>query len=107
MLLRPLVFCCTLACAAFAQQPAAESAAAAPARATPVASTGAAATPGGAGAGQGAGQNDGTDRLLKALEIQNWYARLGDIAEISEIRYTSLPPHKPANPTAPGAKNPL
>jgi len=47
------------------------------------------------------------DILIKALTIQKAYAQLGDIAEVSEIRYTSAPPHKPQNPTAPGAKNPL
>src|SRR5258708_2496997 len=49
----------------------------------------------------------GSDLVLKALEIQKWYLEMGDIAEVHEIRYTSLPPHKPTNPTAPGAKNPL
>ena len=49
----------------------------------------------------------GADQVLKSLEIQNWYARLADVAEVREIRYTSLPPHKPSNPTAPGARNPL
>ena len=33
--------------------------------------------------------------------------QLGDIAEVDEIRYTSAPPHRATNPTAPGAKNPL
>lgn len=47
------------------------------------------------------------DILMKALSIQKAYAQLGDIAEVGEIRYTSAPPHKPQNPTAPGAKNPL
>jgi dipeptidyl aminopeptidase/acylaminoacyl peptidase len=45
--------------------------------------------------------------VLKALEIQKFYMQMGDIAEIREIRYTSLPPHYTPNPTAPGAKNPL
>jgi dipeptidyl aminopeptidase/acylaminoacyl peptidase len=47
------------------------------------------------------------DVVLKALAIQKWHTQLGDIAEVNEIRYTSAPPHRPANPTAPGAKNPL
>jgi dipeptidyl aminopeptidase/acylaminoacyl peptidase len=47
------------------------------------------------------------DVLLKAVTNQKWYAQLGDIAEVNEIRYTSAPPDKPANPTAPGARNPL
>jgi dipeptidyl aminopeptidase/acylaminoacyl peptidase len=47
------------------------------------------------------------DILFKALTVQKAFAQLSDIAEVSEIRYTSAPPHKPQNPTAPGAKNPL
>jgi dipeptidyl aminopeptidase/acylaminoacyl peptidase len=100
MVLRPIVLCLTLALPFFAQQPPAETPA-------PAARAGAAASATPAAGGPGAGQNNGTDQLLKALEIQNWYNKLGDIAEINEIRYTSLPPHKPTNPTAPGAKNPL
>jgi dienelactone hydrolase len=58
--------------------------------------------------GAGAPAHDhAADILIKALEVQKWYAQLGDIAEINEIRYTSAPPHKPVNPTAPGAKNPM
>jgi dipeptidyl aminopeptidase/acylaminoacyl peptidase len=60
-----------------------------------------------AGGGGGAGRDDGSDLLMKALEVQKWYAQLGDIAEVNEIRYTSAPPHKAQNPTAPGAKNPM
>ena len=45
--------------------------------------------------------------LVRAMEVQKWYSQLGDIAEVNEIRYTSAPPHKAQNPTAPGAKNPL
>jgi len=41
------------------------------------------------------------------MEVQKWYAQLGDIADVEEIRYTSAPPHHPQNPTAPGARNPL
>lgn len=50
---------------------------------------------------------NGSDQVLKALEIQDWYSQMGDLAEIHEIRYTSLPPHYVPNPTAPGAKNPM
>jgi dipeptidyl aminopeptidase/acylaminoacyl peptidase len=68
------------------------------------------ATPAPAG-GETAGappvRDQGSDVLIKALEVQKWYAQLGDIAEVNEIRYTSAPPHKPQNPTAPGAKNPM
>jgi dipeptidyl aminopeptidase/acylaminoacyl peptidase len=68
-----------------------------------------AAATGGAGTAQGAGaaRDQSSDILIKQLEIQKWYTQLGDIAEVNEIRYTSAPPHKPTNPTAPGAKNPL
>ena len=59
-----------------------------------------AATPGPAGLNP-------NDTVLKALELQKWYTELGDIAEVDEIRYTGPPPHRPANPTAPGARNPL
>ena len=70
---------------------------------TPAAGTGAAATGGGAG-----GQRDqSSDELIKMLEVQKWYSQVGDIAEVNEIRFTSAPPHRPSNPTAPGAKNPL
>jgi dipeptidyl aminopeptidase/acylaminoacyl peptidase len=53
------------------------------------------------------GGGDSNDQVMKALEIQKFYMQMGDIAEIREIRYTSLPPHYTPNPTAPGAKNPL
>jgi dipeptidyl aminopeptidase/acylaminoacyl peptidase len=64
---------------------------------------------GGAGGGQGAGagRDQSSDILIKALEVQKWYLQLGDIAEVNEIRYTSAPRHRPPNPTAPGAKNPM
>ena len=52
-------------------------------------------------------RDSGSDSVLKALEIQKWYFEMNDLAEVHEIRYTSLPPHKPTNATAPGAKNPL
>jgi dipeptidyl aminopeptidase/acylaminoacyl peptidase len=94
MLLRIGVFCVGAACVLFAQRsgapaaPSAANAAAAPASA-------------------GAPRDQGSDALIKALEVQKWYAQLGGIAEVNEIRYTSAPRHKPPNPTAPGAKNPL
>jgi dipeptidyl aminopeptidase/acylaminoacyl peptidase len=58
-------------------------------------------------AGAAATRDQGSDALLKALEVQKWYAQLGDIAEVNEIRYTSAPPHKAQNPTGPGARNPM
>jgi dipeptidyl aminopeptidase/acylaminoacyl peptidase len=71
----------------------------APASATPAAgATGTAAAP---------PRDQSSDILIKALETQKWYTQLGDIAEVDEVRYTSAPPHRPANPTAPGARNPL
>jgi len=75
---------------------------AAPAAATPAPSAG---TPA-AGAATPT-RDQGSDALIKALETQKWYTQLGDIAEVDEIRYTSAPPHRPTNPTAPGARNPL
>lgn len=36
-----------------------------------------------------------------------WYQKLGDIAEIDKVRYTSLPPARIPNRTAPGAGNPV
>ncbi|OUC15137.1 MAG: S9 family peptidase [Alkalinema sp. CACIAM 70d] len=52
-------------------------------------------------------RNHDNDIVLKAMTNQKWYAQLGGMADIQEIRYTSAPVAKPANPTAPGAKNPL
>jgi len=73
------------------------------------ASSAAPATPSTAESGAGAfgGGGASNDQVLKALEIQKFYLQMGDIAEVREIRYTSLPPHYAPNPTAPGAKNPL
>ena len=82
----------------FAQGRGGGAAATAPSTNTPAAGATAAATP---------ARDNGSDTILKALEIQKWYMEMGDIAEIHEIRYTSLPPHKPGNPTGLGAKNPL
>jgi dienelactone hydrolase len=36
-----------------------------------------------------------------------WQTKLGDIADVDKVEYTSLPPHHAANPNAPGATNPL
>ncbi len=47
------------------------------------------------------------DQVLKAIDDLAWIARLGDIAEVDKVSYTSLPPHRAANPTAPGARNPM
>jgi dipeptidyl aminopeptidase/acylaminoacyl peptidase len=90
MLLRIGLVCVLASSGVWAQEPAAPAPAATPA-ARP------AAPP----------HDHGADILIKALEVDKWYKQLGDIAEVNEIRYTSLAPHKPQNPTAPGAKNPL
>jgi dipeptidyl aminopeptidase/acylaminoacyl peptidase len=45
--------------------------------------------------------------LLKAIDDVAWHFKLGDIAEIDKVRYTSLPPRREPNPTAQGAGNPL
>jgi dipeptidyl aminopeptidase/acylaminoacyl peptidase len=47
------------------------------------------------------------DQVLKAIDDLAWFSRLGDIAEVDKVTYTSLPRHRVANPTAPGARNPL
>jgi len=57
--------------------------------------------------GRGGARDHNADILIKQIEIQKWYTQLGDIAEVNEVRYTSAPPHRPLNPTAPGAKNPM
>ncbi len=46
-------------------------------------------------------------RLLKAVDDLMWHIKLGDIAEVDKVRYTSLPPRREPNPTAQGAGNPL
>jgi dipeptidyl aminopeptidase/acylaminoacyl peptidase len=97
MLLRTCVFCLALSASAVAQGGRGGTATATPTTAAPAAAPVATAP----------ARDNSTDVILKALEIQKWYMEMGDIAEVHEIRYTSLPPHKPANPTGPGAKNPL
>jgi dipeptidyl aminopeptidase/acylaminoacyl peptidase len=47
------------------------------------------------------------DQLMKATDDLAWSARLGDIADCDKVSYTSLPPHRVTNPTAPGARNPM
>ncbi len=47
------------------------------------------------------------DVLLKAIDNLQWKLDVGDVAEVDRVRYTSLPPHREANPTAQGAGNPL
>lgn len=49
----------------------------------------------------------GLDQLRKAIDDIAWHHKLGDIADIDKVRYTSLPPRREPNPTAQGAGNPL
>ncbi|HLH18753.1 MAG TPA: alpha/beta fold hydrolase, partial [Bryobacteraceae bacterium] len=99
--MRNLLFTALLAIPLAAQQP------------PSAAQTGAAPTgaTGGAGAGAAAAtaqaQAGNSDQLLKAVDDLMWYFKLGDIAEIDKVEYTSLPPAHVANPRLPGATNPL
>ena len=96
MRLRYLAFCLALVSPLVAQRGGAPVPAAAP------------AGPGVGGAPAPAfGGANPNDTEIKALENQKWHEQMGDIAEVREIRYTSVPPHYAPNPTAPGAKNPL
>jgi dipeptidyl aminopeptidase/acylaminoacyl peptidase len=45
--------------------------------------------------------------ILKAVDDLMWYTKLGDIADLDKVKYTSLPPAHAANLRAPGATNPL
>jgi len=47
------------------------------------------------------------DEVLKAVDDLMWQTKLGDIAVVDKVEYTSLPPRHAANPDAPGATNPL
>jgi dipeptidyl aminopeptidase/acylaminoacyl peptidase len=48
-----------------------------------------------------------SDQILKAVDDVMWRLQLSDIADIDKVQYTSLPPRRVPNPTAPGAANPL
>jgi dipeptidyl aminopeptidase/acylaminoacyl peptidase len=48
-----------------------------------------------------------TDQVLKAIDDLAWHLKLGDIAVVDKVAYTSLPAARVANPKAPGATNPL
>ncbi len=100
MILRIGVVCAFVCSLALAQRSGA-------APATPAPGAPAAGGTPGAVQAAGAGRDQGNDILMKALEIQEWHTELGDIADVHQIRYTSAPRHRPPNPTAPGAKNPL
>jgi dipeptidyl aminopeptidase/acylaminoacyl peptidase len=47
------------------------------------------------------------DQILKGIDDLEWRLKLGDIADVEKVSYTSLPPHRVPNPTGPGAGNPL
>jgi dipeptidyl aminopeptidase/acylaminoacyl peptidase len=47
------------------------------------------------------------DALAKSIDDVLWFVRLGDIAHVDKVRYTSLPRARVANPAAMGANNPL
>ena len=47
------------------------------------------------------------DQVLKAVDDLMWQLKLGDIAEVDKVSYTSLPAARVPNPKAPGAENPL
>jgi len=49
----------------------------------------------------------GADITRKAIDDLQWYVKLGDIAEINKVTYTSTPPHYIPNPSAQGAGNPV
>jgi dipeptidyl aminopeptidase/acylaminoacyl peptidase len=51
--------------------------------------------------------NDRADETLKHVDDLMWYQKLGDIADVDKVMYTSLPPQRVVNPKAPGATNPL
>lgn len=53
------------------------------------------------------GRDHGRDQLMRSLEDLKWHRRLGDIAEIAEVSFTSSPPARESNPTGQGAGNPV
>jgi dipeptidyl aminopeptidase/acylaminoacyl peptidase len=57
-----------------------------------------------AAAGQ---QGPQLDVVLKQVDDLMWHVKLGDIADVDKVEYTSLPPARTPNPKAPGATNPL
>ncbi len=52
-------------------------------------------------------QTNPTDQVLKVVDDIEWRLKLGDIAEVEKIVYTSVPAARTPNPAAPGAGNPL
>ncbi len=47
------------------------------------------------------------EEVLKAVDDLMWQTKLGDIADVDKVEYTSVPAHHPPNPNAPGATNPV
>lgn len=47
------------------------------------------------------------DQVEKSVDNLMWHVKLQDIADVDQVRYTSLPPTHAANPKAPGATNPV
>jgi dipeptidyl aminopeptidase/acylaminoacyl peptidase len=98
MILRSLALVLGLAWLAAAQQTAGR----------PPSAAGPAETSSGRAASAGPTESySGLDQLRKAIDDVAWYHKLGDIADIDKVRYTSLPPRREPNPTAQGAGNPL
>ncbi|HXK03175.1 MAG TPA: prolyl oligopeptidase family serine peptidase [Verrucomicrobiae bacterium] len=78
-----------------------------PAAAPSPAGAGGGSTGAAAAAAQAQAQAGNNDQVVKAIDDLMWYFKLGDIAEIDKVEYTSLPPAHIGNPRAPGAGNPL
>jgi dipeptidyl aminopeptidase/acylaminoacyl peptidase len=47
------------------------------------------------------------EQIQKEVDDLMWNLKMGDIAEVDKVEYTSLPPTRAANPKAPGAVNPI
>ncbi len=49
----------------------------------------------------------GQDQVLKSIDNLHWHQKLGDLAAIDQVSFTSLPPTHESNPTGQGAGNPV
>ena len=47
------------------------------------------------------------DAVIKAVDDLMWHTKLGDIAQVDKVAFTSLPPKYEPNPTGQGAGNPM
>ncbi len=54
-----------------------------------------------------AGPDHRADSLARVMDSAIFYLKMSDIAEVDQVKYTSLPTAKSPNPTAPGARNPV